>query len=214
MWQKDQQETGDDTPKLTQKGTKLYPNGKTCLAPSTQSGEDYGHLEGAHRACVSSISVLSSTDPYTLGGKITIPSSSCGLSPGGICSRRSQETAFGGRPFPYYTVTCCTTEAPRGAVPLFQMEHQTQGGGQHSGACAGSVHTVSPAVLLDRYRSFLYQPSGAQSGYIGVPAPRPTGGCGTHGCIWLGLRSPSWDPLGPNRFTPSDRFWPGGRCDV
>ena len=26
----------------------------------------------------------------------------------------------------------------------------------------------------------------------------------------LALGSPSWDPLGPNRFTTSVRFWPGG----
>ena len=47
----------------------------------------------------------------------------------------------------------------------------------------------------------------------------PSGGGQTLPTSWKGmsdsgLGSPSWDPLGPNRFTPSVRFWPGGevRC--
>ena len=35
-----------------------------------------------------------------------------------------------------------------------------------------------------------------------------------HYCKRLGLGSPSWDPLGPNRFTPLVKFWPGGGLSV
>ena len=58
----------------------------------------------------------------------------------------------------------------------------------------GSVHseTVGTHPLQVQRSSFFIE---------GIPCPLPAG---------LGLGSPSWDPLGPNRSAPLVRFWPGG----